>query len=231
MDVRLIPIKVKERLNKLSSNDYDNIECWQFIEAYNKAQLDWSRANLHGGNQYREGDEQTRRRIDDFQVLLKPKTLKGINRDFYFESESLPKDYFFFKRCFVYGSTETCKHEKIKCDLKEEANVDLLLDDPNANPSFEWRETFCTLVGDKIRVYTSGNFIIESIELVYYKYPTPINLSGCLDINNLPGTNVDPIFRDDVVEVIIDAAVAILAGDIQDINTLQISQQRVQQNN
>ena len=60
MDVRLIPIKIKERLNKLSSNDYDNLECWQFIEAFNKAQLDWSRANLHGGNQYREGDEQTR---------------------------------------------------------------------------------------------------------------------------------------------------------------------------
>ena len=33
----LLQIKLKQRLNKLSSNDYDNIECWQIIEAFNKA--------------------------------------------------------------------------------------------------------------------------------------------------------------------------------------------------
>ena len=45
-----IEIKVKERLNKLSSNDYDNLECWQIIEAFNKAQVEWCRRQLHGYN-------------------------------------------------------------------------------------------------------------------------------------------------------------------------------------
>ncbi len=231
MDVRWIPVKLKQRLNKLASNDYDNLECWQVIEAFNKGQLEWSRANLHGGNQYREGDEQSRRRIDDFQVLLKTETLRGTNRDIFYESESLPKDYFLFKRAYVYASTEECSHQRIRCNLLEEANADIFLDDPSVNPSFEWRETFCTLVGDKVRVYTSGKFVVESLELLYYKYPTPINLSGCKDINEIPGTDVDPVFKDDVVEVILDVAASIIAGDTQDINAFQITEQRTQKNN
>ena len=34
-------IKLKQRLNKLSSNDFDNIENWQILEAFNKAQIEW----------------------------------------------------------------------------------------------------------------------------------------------------------------------------------------------
>ena len=60
-----------QRLNKLASNDYDNIECWQIIEAFNKAQIEWCRRQLHGNNMYKEGDEMhLRRRIDDLQLLL-----------------------------------------------------------------------------------------------------------------------------------------------------------------
>ena len=65
-----LQIKLKERLNKLDSQDFDNIECWQFIEAFNKAQTEWVRRQLHGNNLYKEADEYSKRRIDDLQVLL-----------------------------------------------------------------------------------------------------------------------------------------------------------------
>ena len=32
-----LQLKLKQRLNKLDSQDYDNIEPWQMIEAFNKA--------------------------------------------------------------------------------------------------------------------------------------------------------------------------------------------------
>ena len=48
-----LQIKFKQRLNKIASNDYDNIECWQIIEAFNKAQISWCRRQLHGTNQFR----------------------------------------------------------------------------------------------------------------------------------------------------------------------------------
>jgi len=64
MDNSTLLIKLKQRLNKLDSQDYDNIECWQFVEAFNKVQLDWCRRTLHGGNMYKEGDEMSKRRIE-----------------------------------------------------------------------------------------------------------------------------------------------------------------------
>ena len=75
MNNNTLQLKIKQRLNKLDSNDYDNIEKWQIVEAFNKAQKDWCRRQLHGTNQKSEGDEQSIRRIDDLQILLTDKEL------------------------------------------------------------------------------------------------------------------------------------------------------------
>lgn len=230
MDVRLIPKKLEQRLNKLSSFDFDNIECWQIIEAVGKAQLEFTRNQLSGTNKFKTGDETTNQLVADLQFLLKPATLQGVNRNDYFESVELPQDYLAHKRIYIHASKDDCSYQRIKCHLVEEANVDVYLDDPNMNPSFEWRETFATLVGNKIRVYTDSKFNVNDLELLYYRYPNPISLSGCLDISGNPGTNINPEFKDDAVEIIIDAAAAILAGDIQDINQLQILTQRTDKN-
>lgn len=231
MDVRLIPKKLQQRLNKLSSSDYDNLECWQIIEAYNKAEREWARRQIHGGNQFREGAETSRVRVDDLQVLLKPVSLKGINRDYYFETQTIPTDYMAFSRAFVRADKDNCKDQRISCRLREDANTDLYLDDESFNPSFLWRSTFVTLVGDKIRVYTNNDFTVKSLELVYYRQPKGINLSGCQDITGVPGTNVNPEFKDDIVEIVIDEAASILAGDIESLNQAQITKQRAESNN
>ena len=39
MNNTTLQIKFKQRLNKLASNDYDNIQCWQIVEVFNKAVL------------------------------------------------------------------------------------------------------------------------------------------------------------------------------------------------
>ena len=76
MNNSTLRLKVMQRLNKLASNDYDNIECWQIVEAFNKAQVEWTRRQLHGANAAKEGDEQSTRRKDDLQVLLSKHSLQ-----------------------------------------------------------------------------------------------------------------------------------------------------------
>ena len=101
-----ILIKVKQRLNKLASNDYDNIESWQIVEAFNKGQVDWCRRNLHGLNIVKEGDEQSTRRIDDLQVLLGPLPLTMVNKQTYFESTNFPANYLQWKRVSVNAKSD-----------------------------------------------------------------------------------------------------------------------------
>ena len=87
-----ITIKIKQRINKLDSQDYDNITCWQVVESFNKAQVEWVRRQLHGINQVREGDEQSTRRKDDLQKLLIQEPIPAVKRDAYYEGE-IPENY------------------------------------------------------------------------------------------------------------------------------------------
>jgi hypothetical protein len=230
MNVQLIPVKIKQRLNKLSSNDYDNIECWQFVEAFNKAQRDWVRRQLHGGNQYREGDEQSTRRIDDLQILLEDKLLSVDKKGIFYETETLPENYLQYKRMHITASKEKCK-KKFSSSLIEEGNVGSYLADWTLKPSFEWEDTFHTFKGNRANIYSNNEFRIKEALLVYYRQPRDISLDGCLSIDGVDTGDVNPEFKDDIVEVIIDEAVSILAMDIESPNAGIISTNRVTKNN
>lgn len=230
MNVQLIPIKIKQRLNKLDSNDYDNLECWQYVEAFNKAQRDWCRVQLHGGNQYREGDEQSKRRIDDLQILLTTADLPSSKKGLYFETETIPKDYLEYKRLDVEAKAD-CGKASLTSDLIEEANVNEYLNDWSLQPSFEWRETFHTLSENTLKVYTNGEFQITGVKLMYYRQPKDISLEDCPTIDGQDNGDIDPEFKDDIVEVLIDEAVSILAGDIESPNASVLAGNRVNKNN
>lgn len=234
MNNNLIQLKIKQRLNKLSSNDYDNIECWKIQEAFNKVQLDWIRKQLHGGNQYREGDEQSLRRVDDLQLLLTSKQLGGGNRDSFYQTASLPADYLAFKRVTIKGKTDECPEARsFKVYLAEEADANVHLSDKNTQPSFEWGETFCTLFGNRIRIYTNNEFNIVEPTLVYYRKPKPIQILGCVNPSNDKIYTVEQEceFKDDIIEVLIDEAASILAGDIESMIQVQRESQNADKNN
>jgi hypothetical protein len=233
MNNQILQLKIKQRLNKLSSNDYDNIESWQIIEAFNKAQLQWVRRQLHAGNARKEGDEGSKRRIDDLQILLVDQVLTGTQNAKYFESTSLPSDYLEFKRVSTLAKSECCPADSMTVYLAEEANVDSLLNDNFRNPSFEWGETFCTLFNDTLRIYTDNKFTVINPTLTYYRKPVYIQITGTIDpyTGLTSTTDVSCEFRDDITELIIDECVGILAGDIESINQLQIAKQSVENNN
>ena len=233
MNNQILQLKIKQRLNKLASNDYDNIESWQIIEAFNKAQLQWVRRQLHAGNARKEGDEGSKRRIDDLQILLVDQVLTGTQNAKYFESTSLPSDYLEFKRVSTLAKSECCPADSMTVYLAEEANVDSLLNDNFRNPSFEWGETFCTLFNDTIRIYTDNKFTVINPTLTYYRKPVYIQITGTIDpyTGLTSTTDVSCEFRDDITELIIDECVGILAGDIESMNQLQIAKQSVENNN
>lgn len=227
-----IVIKMKQRLNKLDSQDYDNIECWQIVESFNKAQVEWARRQLHGINMTKEGDEQSNRRKDDLQILLGKQALSITDKEYYYFG-SIPKDYLQWKRVDVYAKKECCEKRRMTVYFAEEGNLNQLLRDDSKKPSFEWAETFATLIGGDVNIYTDKNFDIESANLVYYRQPIKIQIQGCVDpYTNIQSTvNIECEFKDDIIEVIIDEAVSILAGDIESMNQFSRGTQSAERNN
>ena len=235
MENSTLLIKIKQRLNKLDSQDYDNIECWQFIEAFNKAQIEWCRRNLHGGNMYKEGDELSKKRIDDLQPLLIELSLTGTVSDNYFEATNFPIDsYLEYKRVTTDATSECCPEPRsMTVYLAEEANVPLLLRDPLTNPDFEWGETFCTMLDNRIRIYRNTDFNIVNPVLTYYRKPVLIQIPDCVDpyTGNVSVINVNCEFKDDLVEVILDDTAALIAGDIENSYQQQRGTQAAERNN
>jgi len=233
MNNAALQLKIKQRLNKLASNDYDNIECWQIVEAFNKAQTDWCRRNLHGLNVLQEGDEQSTRRIDDMQVLLTTKNVNLTPYEFYTETELLPADYFQWKRISIVGKSNCCEDKQFVVYLAEQANVDALLKDYNKKPSFEWAETFATMRSNKVQIYTNNEFEVSKATLVYYRQPVKIQIDDCIDPYTQVRSTADvPCeFKDDITELLIDETVKILAADMESFNQYQRAQQSVEGNN
>lgn len=233
MNNAAVQLKIKQRLNKLASNDYDNIECWQIVEAFNKAQLDWCRRNLHGLNVLQEGDEQSTRRIDDLQILLTSSFIGFNKKNRYYETVDIPTDYFQWKRLAIVGKNDCCDDRPFVVYLAEQANVEQLLRDKNKKPSFEWAETFCTLRDNKIQVYTNDEFDVTSVQLIYYRQPVRMQIFNCIDpyTQSISALDIPCEFKDDVVELFIDETVKILAGDIESFNQYQRAQQSVEGNN
>ena len=227
-----ITIKMKQRLNKLDSNDYDNIECWQVVESFNKAQVEWTRRQLHGINLVKEGDEQSTRRKDDLQILLDTFNLGLVNKEYYYTSV-LPLEYLQWKRVDVYAGKECCDKRRMTVYLAEEGNLNQLLRDKSKQPNFEWAETFATLKGGNVNIYTNGEFTIQQADLVYYRQPIKIQINGCVDpYTGIQSTaEVQCEFKDDIIELIIDEAVSILAGDIESGNQFSRGSEGAERNN
>ena len=114
----------------------------------------------------------------------------------------------------------------------EEANMGVLLTSDTKGPSFEWAETLSTLVGDKLRVYTNGEFNITDMGVVYYRLPRPVQFQGCVNASTGQTftANQECEFKDDIAEILVDQAAAILAGDIESMNQYQRESQEVQKN-
>ena len=227
-----IVIKIKQRLNKLDSQDYDNIECWQVVESFNKAQVEWVRRQLHGINIVKEGDEASTRRIDDLQALMVSENLTPNDEQYYYSAD-IPTDYLQWKRVDTFARQGCCDNRRMTIYLAEEANLNQLLRDDAKKPSFAWAETFATLKNNQVNVYTNGEFDIASMALTYYRQPVKIQIQGCVDpyTNTETLQNVECELKDDIIEVIIDEAASILAGDIESINQFSRGTETAERNN
>ena len=234
MNNNLLQVKIKQRLNKLGSFDYDNIECWMIQEAFNKAQLEWVRRRLHGLNALKESSEQSVTVVDDLQILLSEINLRGIESPKYFETDIIPANYLHFVRISAKAKTDCCPPRTFSSIYQaEEANVDMLLGDNFKQPSFEWAETFATLKNNFVNIYTNEDFLISSSELTYYRQPVRIEVQGCTDPYTGQTTlnNVQCEFKDDIIELIIDEAVSIIAGDIESGNQFSRGTDTAERNN
>lgn len=238
-----LQIKVKERLNKLASLDYDNFECWQIVEAFNKAQLEWFRRQINGINQLQSGDGSTKINYDDTQKLIKTVNLQGtVNTSAPASWTSVPfdqidpanpNDYLYYSSIYVQAISDCCKDNprNIIVYIVDKADLYVILRDENKRPSFEWGETVAIMADNRLTIYTDNLFTITSAAFTYYRKPRPVKFQDCIDVSTGLATGDVPCeFKDDIAEILVDNTVAILAADIESFNQYTRATNSVQSN-
>ena len=223
-------LKVKQRLNKVDTQDDENLPAYVVVEAFNKSRLNVINRLIGKNNTYKTGIESTTTRVDDLQMLIndEPYPLTVIKKEGYYLTTSLPEDYFRYIRTNCTAHTIKCKKKNMSVFLHEESNLNTLLGNDHLNPSFEWAETIGTIANNKIKVFTQDKFIVDKVFLTYLKEPTAIDIIGYIRRDGNPSTNIDPNLSDDLVEMMIDETCRILSGDMQNQFNMQVSQQNLQ---
>lgn len=216
--------RIKQALEKQDSEFNANLNLFDIEDALDKAQNDWFRRQIHGGNQYREGSEESLMRVDDFQFLIMERSLNVKKSSLYSESDTIPSNYRYYNRLNVFATKGDCTNTIIPSLLIENHNVNDYLVNYNFSPSFDFEQCFHVILNNKIRIYHNGDFDVNKIILSYYRDPSKL----LTDKNNW---DYPWEWKDDVAEVIIDEAIKILAGQIEHTTAFQLSNQRVESNN
>lgn len=206
---------MQHRLNRLGTNFGDNIQKHVFVKAFNAQQLQWAEDRIKLG-------ETNIVRKDEVQQLLKDSTQTPSKNGSNYYEINLPEDYFHYKRSVSYAP---CEMRNI---LKKEGDINTLLRDAFWKPSFDWGETLCTLIGNKLRIYTDieNTFSISKVNLVYYRYPISINMAnGFTDVNGVTTTDINPEFKGSSLIEILNATCQLLAADTSDQFNYQTLQQ------
>lgn len=204
---------INNRLNASSTNSGDNIPKYQFVEAFNTAQTQWVEDRF-------KLTETSLVRTDEIQQLLKTTTLTSPTKATEYYDFNLPVDYLHYKR----SKSLPCLNNI----LVKEGDINALLVDKYWKPSFEWGETLCTLVNNKLRVYTD-NFKISEVELVYYRIPVKVNMNdGHTDVNGNTTIDINPEFQNSSLIEILNLACRLLTGDNADQARYQTSNNLIQ---
>lgn len=217
MSIKEVYLGFTYRLNKLGTNAHQNIGYSQFINLMNKAQLHWAEERI-------KVSELDIVRTDETQQLLKeiPLSAGRLNNVYKFD---LPADYFHFKRSS--STSKNCKTFVNNIQV-EEGNINELLIDEHSKPSEDWGETLLTIVGGKLKIYST--FDLVDSKLIYYRFPRPMDIEGYQSLDG-PSVNSDPEWTGVNIEEIIDLAVQFASGDIGDQLRFQMSKTQEQKYN
>jgi hypothetical protein len=217
MDNNTLQIEIKQRLNKLDSKNYDNLEPWVIANAVNRAQLMFVKSRL----KQPEIDGAT---IEDLQPLLKTVPLSGTNFTNFYETGGVPSDYLRRSRLYANIIEEGCDPKLLRIYFLENSNTSFYQNDKLLGPSKVWAETFATMQENKFIIYTNNLFTIDTPKLTYYRYPQKVEINGSINIETGLNYTADQIceFTDDAVYEIIDIAITTIAGSIESFNQYTI---------
>jgi hypothetical protein len=233
--------KIDQKLNKLSTNDHQQIPLEDKILALNEAQIKLIKQKVDGQNTVSGlGLDAFKKRYEDLQSLVVPYnegklplSIKNIDLFQYAAKlHDLVPTYMFYVDSYVIAYKGLCNNRKIwiNKDLAKHGDLSMLLTNNHYKPSFEYQETFNFLSSDEISIFTDGTFTPTDIYISYMRYPQYINKEGYVMLDGKPSYNQDCELETYLEDELLDLTVQNLAMYTENSSAVESSVYRIKTN-
>lgn len=233
--------KIDQKLNKLSTNEHQQIQLEDKILALNEAQIKLIKQKVDGFSTVSGlGLDAFKKRYEDLQSLVvtynnQPLTLKlknPITNQWFANLHQLVPKYMFYIDSYITADKGECKDRVlwINRDLAKHGDLQFILNNDHYKPSFEYQETFNFLSSDEINVFTDGTFTPKQVFISYMRYPIYIDKEGYVKLDGSDSVNQDCELETYLEDELLDLTVQNLAMYTENQSAVQSSVYRIQTN-
>ena len=233
--------KIDQKLNKLSTNEHQQIQLEDKILALNEAQIKLIKQKLDGTSTNSGlGMDAFKKRYEDLQKLVEPNenhklklklASKELNK-WTTSLDSIKPAYMFYVDSFLLADKGECKGRKIwiNKDLAKHGDLQFLLNNDHYKPSFEYQETFNFISSDELAIFTDGTFTPTLLYLSYLRYPKYIDKEGYVKLDGVDSITQNCELKNYLEDELIDLTVQCLAMYTENQSAAQTAQMRIQTN-
>ena len=233
--------KIDQRLNKLSTNDHQQIQLEDKILALNEAQLKLIKQKMDGTpTTSGMGMDAFKKRYEDLERLVEmwedhPLQLTLTNsklNKWTTPIQNIKPAYMFYADSYLLANKGRCKNHIIwiNQDLARHGDIPTLLKNEHYKPSFEFQETFNYISSDELSVFTDGTFTPTTLYLSYVRYPLYIDKAGYKKFDGTDSVDQDCELNEYLEDELLDLTVQNLAMYTENAPAVQSSQFRIQTN-
>lgn len=238
IDVKELLYDIDLKLNKIGSNEHQNIELENKIIALNDATINLIKLKFSENNVYKLGIDGFQKRVNDLEVFIeKDKFLPMTEDKNPQKSWSANLDLLNPKYMLGIPGTEyvladkgSCKNNPLNITQFKHGDVNRVLTNSNTNPSFEFQDVPGTISGHRYQVFTDGTFIPTKFYLWYVRYPGLVDMEGYTHFNGKPSTTINSELPYFLKEEVVDIAVRNLAMFTENPAAVQYAQIKIQNN-
>ena len=232
--------KIDQRLNKLSTNEHQQIQLEDKILALNEAQIKLIKQKLDGATANGLGLDAFKKRYEDLQKFVEPYENHGL--DLTLEDAQLNKwgtsllnispAYMFYIDSYVTADKGRCKDRQIwiNRDLAKHGDLQFCLNNEHYKPSFEYQETFNFISSDSISIFTDGTFTPKKLYLSYLRYPLRIDKAGYIRFDGTPSEDQNCELKNYLEDELLDLTVQNIAMYTENQSASQSAAYRIQTN-
>jgi len=225
------------KLNKQATSQHQFIPDENKIVSINSNQIKLVLSKLNPNNILQLGFEGNIKRYQDIENLIEPydnHSLEPKLADKYLNKWEaslldLVPIYMFYIDAYLIAKKGDCRARlSVNNSLAKHKDVQLILNNSNERPDFDWRETFSTLTSNKIEVYTDGTFTPEELYVSYIRYPQMVDIEGYTHLDGTISVTQDCELEYYLKEALVNLVVEDLAMSTDNIPAAQSSQSRKQ---